>query len=166
MCFKEKSLFYFHLKLKILKGQKKHFLWVFFRWLFLGGFFIAHPAPRCGWCGSWPDPPPSCTRCAWARPPVRSARPSTLRTCSTWGRTPACGTGSSSCSWTAGWWRAALWADSTRIRPAWALRRDSGHRRSILKVRNLALFFLVSCSGSLFDLVIWYFFHLRVSYLT
>ncbi len=51
ICFKEKSLYYFHKKLKIKKNpktQKTHFYWVFlcgfFGWVFLGGFFICNPA--------------------------------------------------------------------------------------------------------------------------
>jgi hypothetical protein len=44
---KEKSLFYFHKKLKI-KKPKNPFLVGFLRWVFvdfLGGFFNANPAP-------------------------------------------------------------------------------------------------------------------------
>jgi hypothetical protein len=45
---KEKSLYYFHKKLKIKKKTKKTFLVVFlggfFGWVFLGGFFNANPA--------------------------------------------------------------------------------------------------------------------------
>ncbi len=52
---KEKSLYYFHKKLKIKKKtkktKKKHFQWVFlggfffffFGWVFLGGFFNPNP---------------------------------------------------------------------------------------------------------------------------
>jgi hypothetical protein len=51
ICFKEKSFYYFHKKLKNIKKFKKtqktyfycFFLGVFF-WLSLGGFFIANPA--------------------------------------------------------------------------------------------------------------------------
>jgi hypothetical protein len=38
ICFKEKSLYYFHKKFKIKKTQKNIFSG-FFRWFFLGGFF-------------------------------------------------------------------------------------------------------------------------------
>jgi hypothetical protein len=53
---KEKSLYYFHKKLKILKNPKKPqkktflvgflggFFLGFFGWVFLGGFFNANPA--------------------------------------------------------------------------------------------------------------------------
>jgi hypothetical protein len=40
---KEKSLFYFHKKIKNLKKKQNPFLVVFFRWFFLGGFFNANP---------------------------------------------------------------------------------------------------------------------------
>jgi hypothetical protein len=42
---KEKSLYYFHKKIKNLKNPKKTFLVGFFRWVFLGGFFNANPGP-------------------------------------------------------------------------------------------------------------------------
>jgi hypothetical protein len=42
-CFKEKSLYNFHKKLKIEKNPKYPFLVGFFGWVFLVGFFIANP---------------------------------------------------------------------------------------------------------------------------
>jgi hypothetical protein len=66
ICFKEKSLYFFHKKFKIKKKTKKiffvgfldRFLWVF--WVFLGGFFSANPAAN----------PPTRT----ANPPTRNGR--------------------------------------------------------------------------------------------
>jgi hypothetical protein len=43
---KEKSLCYFHKKLKIKKKPKNPLLVGFFRWFFLGGFFNANPGVR------------------------------------------------------------------------------------------------------------------------
>jgi hypothetical protein len=62
--FKEKSLNYFHKKLKIKKIQKKHFLCFFL--VFLGGFFIANPA----WDPGRARPAPS----AAPPPPARRGR--------------------------------------------------------------------------------------------
>jgi hypothetical protein len=44
ICFKEKSLYYFHIKLK----KTKHFWWIF-RLVFWVGFFNANPVTRSNW---------------------------------------------------------------------------------------------------------------------
>jgi hypothetical protein len=93
ICFKDKSLYYFHKKLKILKNQQNppknifsgflggffgfygwffEVFWVgFFGWFFLGGFFIANPAcMRLSACSTHLAGPasPACTvRCMPSR---------------------------------------------------------------------------------------------------
>jgi hypothetical protein len=49
-------LYYFHKKLEIKKNPKKTFSVGFFRWVFLGGFFIANPVSQGQCCGPDPDP--------------------------------------------------------------------------------------------------------------